>query len=185
MIDLNFTPSPASVFLGLLIFGLVIFVLATGAIFGKEMLDQNRGQAQVKEALEVAKVDGMNQRQFRDFVAELLRKQGYAVEPSDAGARDAASSLVATKGDRCLAVLTMHYTKPISAPTIGEALSAQARQRCGGAMVVTNSTFAQAARDLAAARGCELVDQVTLARWIETHVLGLSAAGPTYPPPAP
>lgn len=177
MIDLNFTPSLASTCLGLLIFALFIFVLATGAAFGKDMLDQNRDRAQVQEALDIAKVGGMTQRQFRGFVAELLRKQGYDVHPPPDAGPEGATALVAAKDGRRIAVFALRYTKALTAPAVGEALAAQARLGCAGAMVVTDSTFAQAARELAMARGCELVDQVALARWIETHLLGLSAAG--------
>jgi HJR/Mrr/RecB family endonuclease len=175
MIDLNYDPSLGSTCLGLLIFGLVIFVLATGAAFGKEMLDENRNRAHVNEILDMARIEKMTQRQFRDFVAGVMRKQGHEVSAPRDSDPDAGMALIAAKDGRRLAVLAVHYAKAISAPTVSEALTAQARLGCDGAMVVTNGTFAQAAQELGAARGCELVDRAVLAQWFEGSMLGRTA----------
>lgn len=109
----------------------------------------------------------MTGEEFEEYVAELLRFQGYKTRMTPRSG-DYGVDIVATKDGTKTAVQVKRYTKKLDQKPIREAVTGMAVRQygCTKAMVVTNSTFTKAATFLAAESGCELVDREKLGEWV-------------------
>ena len=120
-------------------------------------------------ALQIAHIDAMTGEEFEEYVAELLRSQGYKTRMTPRSG-DYGVDIVALKGGIKTAVQIKRYSKKLDQKPIREAVTGMAVKQygCTKAMVVTNSTFTKAAIFLAAESGCRLVDREKLGGWILT-----------------
>jgi restriction system protein len=110
-------------------------------------------------------LDLMSGLEFEEFVACLLRRQGWSVEVTQ-GSHDLGVDLVAEKKDERLAVQVKRQEAPVSRRAVSDAVAGCAHYDCTGAMVVTNSYFTRGAQALAESTECELIDRDALAEML-------------------
>jgi len=115
--------------------------------------------------LELADVDRMDPVAFEELVAHLLNAQGFRTELTPATG-DIGVDVVATNGNRRIAVQVKRYGTSVTAKAIGEVLVGMPHYGCNECMVVTNSTFTRPAVQAAALHPCTLVDRRDLAAWM-------------------
>lgn len=118
-------------------------------------------------ALQITHIDTMTGEEFEEYVAELLRCQGYKTRMTPRSG-DYGVDIIASKDGIKTAVQIKRYSKKLDQKPIREAVTGMAVRQygCTKAMVVTNSTFTKAAEFLAKESGCELVDREKLGEWI-------------------
>jgi restriction system protein len=109
--------------------------------------------------------DLMSGLEFEEFVADLLRRQGWKVEVTP-GSHDLGVDLVAEKKDHRLAVQVKRQEAPVSRRAVSDAVAGCAHYDCTGAMVVTNSYFTRGALELAESTECELIDRDALSEML-------------------
>jgi restriction system protein len=176
---IDFLSTPAALCLFVPIAALVGFLVMTGVAYGQQTTRARRQEDRAKQALDGARINTMSLRDFRAYLAGLLRHQGYAVEIPPPGERhdDLGMELLATKDGARTLVLAARFDKPISAQLVDEANVAKTRHGCDAAMIVTTSTFREPAKLQAAQTGCALVDRNDLAEWVlayQPQLLGLT-----------
>lgn len=108
-------------------------------------------------------------------VAQYLRNHGYiGVEVTQASG-DYGVDVTAYKGGSKYAVQCKYYSNPVGVSAVQEAVAGKAMYNCDKAMVVTNSTFTKAAKNLA-----EKNDVILHERVASTHIFrGGSKTGNT------
>lgn len=146
---------------------LALGLLALVVLLGVWALRRSRHRRE-REALlqlEMAEVDAMDPRAFEELVAHLLNAQGYRTQLTK-GSGDFGVDVVASNGQRRIAVQVKRYREALSAKPIGEVLVGMPHYHCNECMVVTNSTFTGPAVQAAAPHPCTLVDRRELARWM-------------------
>lgn len=100
---------------------------------------------------------------YEYLVARYLRNNGYTNVKVTKGSGDYGVDVVAHKRGKKYAVQCKHYTGPVGLSAVQEAVAGKAMYKCDSAMVVTNSTFTNAARDLAKANNVVLIEKVNTA----------------------
>lgn len=142
-------------------------LLLAGGSFYLFLLHRQLARRRALRALEIAHIDTMSGEEFEEYVAELLRFQGYRTQMTPRSG-DYGVDIVAAKDGVKTAVQIKRYTKKLDQKPVREAVTGMAVRQygCTKAMVVTNSTFTKAAMFLAAESGCELVDRERLGEWI-------------------
>jgi HJR/Mrr/RecB family endonuclease len=117
------------------------------------------------QALEAADIAAMGWHGFENYVAELLKSQGYTqvklTEYYDWGA-----DIIAIKDGVRWGIQVKHYKGRIKARAIQQIVAGLNKYNCQRAMVVTNSAYTRQARELARSNDCVLVDGDVLAEWI-------------------
>jgi restriction system protein len=94
--------------------------------------------------------------EWEDFVVEVLRTHGAAVERTQrSGGEDA--NLIADFGARRIAIFTEAEAHNVSSETIRQALAAKERYRCDSSAVIINRRFTGAAQDFAQRNGCSAI----------------------------
>jgi restriction system protein len=176
---IDFFATPAALCVFVPIAALVGFLVMTGVAYGQQTTRARRQEDRAKLALDGARINTMGLRDFRAYVAGLLRHQGYAIEIPSPSERydDLGMELLATKDGARMLVLAARFNKPISAQLVDEANAAKTRRGCNTAMIVTTSTFREPAKLHAAQTGCVLVDREKLAEWVlayQPQLLGLT-----------
>lgn len=147
------------------IFSLIAIVLGGG--FYAWLMYKQRLRRKALRALQISHIDTMTGEEFEEYVAELLRFQGYKTRMTPRSG-DYGVDIVAIKDGIKTAVQIKRYTKKLDQKPIREAVTGMAVRQygCTKAMVVTNSTFTKAAIFLAAESKCELVDREKLGEWV-------------------
>jgi HJR/Mrr/RecB family endonuclease len=114
--------------------------------------------------LSYSPVDSMSGIEFERYVADLLRHQGYSqvqlTERYDLGI-----DIIAKKEGLVWGIQVKRYNTPVKLAAVRQAVAALQYYSCDRAMVITNSSFSAAAKDLAASNSCVLVDGQRLMRW--------------------
>lgn len=111
----------------------------------------------------IADIDLMDGRQFEERLAAHFRQQGYAVDLTPYRGDFGADLIIERDGFRT-AVQAKRWKDNVGVGAVQEIVSARAYYGCHNAMVVTNSSFTQAAQQLAAANGVTLWDRGGLIR---------------------
>lgn len=97
--------------------------------------------------------------EFEQLVAELFRRQGYAVTENLIGGPDGGVDLVLRKGNERALVQCKHWrTMSVGAPVVRELKGVMATRGIAGGFVVSSGTFTDQARAFAADAGISLVD---------------------------
>lgn len=108
-------------------------------------------------------VDNMNSLEFEQYVARLLRSNGYhnvsLTEKYDLGI-----DIIAEKDGVRWGVQVKHYSGLVKASAVRQVVTGLKMYNCDRAMVVTNSTYSATARRLAVGNDCALIDGRGLAR---------------------
>jgi restriction system protein len=153
--------------LGLVVSIFFLVILFFGGCFYLWLTYRQRMRLKALRAIQISHIDTMTGEEFEQYVAELLRFQGYKTRMTPRSG-DYGVDIVASKGGTKTAVQIKRYSNKLDQKPIREAVTGMAVRQygCTKAMVVTNSTFTKAAAFLAAESGCELVDREKLGEWV-------------------
>lgn len=110
-----------------------------------------------------AAIDEMGGREFEIYVAAVLRGLGYTVEITRASG-DFGVDLIATRSGARTAVQCKRQARAVNGSAVQQVVAGAAIHGCTATMVVSNQGYTPAARELAEAHRCVLVDRVRLAR---------------------
>ena len=113
-------------------------------------------------ALTLTGIDRLDGTAFELLVAQLLRRDGYAVRHTGKTG-DMGADLLA--GD--YAIQCKRYAKPVGSSAIQEAHTAATAYGKRYGVVVTTSGFTRAAKKLARLVGVQLVNRASLADWLQ------------------
>ena len=102
----------------------------------------------------------MDGHDYEYLVAKYLRGHGYTGVKVTKGSGDFGVDVTAHRAGHKYAVQCKYYSSPVSLGAIQEAVAGKALYNCDRAMVVTNSTFTKAARELANANNVLLLENV-------------------------
>jgi restriction system protein len=106
----------------------------------------------------IAEVDRMDGRTFEVFLDGVFRSLGYAVEATRQHG-DYGADLVVTRSAVRTAVQAKRWSKSVGVKAIQEVVAARRYYGCDDALVVTNRSFTQPARQLARANEVQLWDR--------------------------
>jgi restriction system protein len=110
----------------------------------------------------LSSIDGMDGRQFEEFLAVLFVHLGYRVQHVGMS-HDFGADLVLTSPRKRIVVQAKRYNGNVGIGAVQEALGAVQYYRGTRGMVVASSGFTESARELAARSGVELWDRQRLA----------------------
>src|SRR3972149_4414501 len=146
----------------LVILGLIALVyLLRSYLKFKEQKERERGL----RALEILNIDGISRTEFENYVIRLLTHRGFKVETT--GEKIALGvTLIAKKDEHKYAVQIERQTGAVSRLAVSDVDREKHRYGCDKVMIITNSHFSEDAIELAKSTGCELVDRVTLSKWV-------------------
>jgi len=108
-----------------------------------------------------AECNGMTGLEFEHFCAETLKRNGYTEVEVTQASGDQGVDVLAQKDGLQYAVQCKYYSSTVGNAAVQQAYAGKAYYDCDAAMVMTNSTFTQSARDLAERTGVELWEYVT------------------------
>jgi restriction system protein len=111
----------------------------------------------------IAEIDQMNGRLFEETLAAHFRQQGFRVDLTPYRG-DFGADLILDRAGIRTAVQAKRWRGNVGVGAIQEIVGAKAYYKCQQAMVVTNSHFTSAARELATANGVILWDRAVLIR---------------------
>ena len=114
-------------------------------------------------------IDKMSGREFECFLQLHFKEKGYKVQLTPYKG-DYGADIVLTMGEERVAVQAKRHKGRIGIRAIQEVVASIAKYNCHRCMVITNSEFTKAARDLARANKVELWDRDRLQREISTKI---------------
>ena len=106
----------------------------------------------------IADIDTMDGKTFEEYLEVLFAKLGYKVERTRY-VGDYGADLITQKDGVKTVIQAKRYGKTVGIKAVQEAVAAKGMYGCTEAMVVTNSTFTQAAKELARANRVTLWDR--------------------------
>ena len=106
----------------------------------------------------IADIDTMDGKTFEEYLEVLFAKLGYKVERTRY-VGDYGADLITQKDGVKTVIQAKRYGKAVGIKAVQEAVAAKGMYGCTEAMVVTNSTFTQAAKELARANRVTLWDR--------------------------
>jgi restriction system protein len=110
-------------------------------------------------------IDSMTGLEFERCVAKMLSKQGYKhvrlTERYDLGV-----DIIASKDGKRWGIQVKRHSGLVKAIAVRQVVTALRKYKCDKALVVTNSTFSNVAKELAATNDCALVDRDQLSKWV-------------------
>ena len=113
----------------------------------------------------MAKMDGLK---FEEYCANILRSQGYKHVKVTKASGDQGVDVLAFRKRKKYAIQCKYYSEPVSNTAVQEVLAGKLYYKCDEAIVMTNSTFTQSAKELAEKTGVELWDKIKVKRsWRE------------------
>ena len=147
--------------LPVLIASLVLIVASAIAVFSFIAIRKN----QKLRAIQLSGVDVMDGFVFEKYVAELLKNQGFnnvrLTEKYDLGI-----DAIADKNGEKWGIQIKRNRCKTKAESVRQAVTALNHYKCSRAMVISNSQFTGAAKQLAASNRCILIDRQQLGEWI-------------------
>ena len=102
----------------------------------------------------------MNPYSYEYSVAAFLQNNGYKNVRVTKASGDYGVDITAVKGKKKYAVQCKYYSNPVGLSAVQEVVAGKSMYGCDSAMVITNNTFTQPARNLAAQNGVELLEYV-------------------------
>jgi restriction system protein len=109
----------------------------------------------------IGDIDRMSGREFEAYLALLFRRYGYTVKQTGKTG-DYGADLVISKDGQRTAIQAKRYKRNVGIDAVQQVVAAKKVYDCQGAIVVTNSAYTQAARNLAVANGVVLWDREKL-----------------------
>lgn len=119
-----------------------------------------------KDSVSIYDVDVMSGVEFEEFVGKIFVKLGYTTEITKASG-DQGVDLIAKKDGKVLAIQAKCYSGVVGNHAIMEVVAGMKYYDCNCCMVVTNSTFTPAAKELAKANNVEIWDRNELKEQME------------------
>lgn len=108
------------------------------------------------------KVKGATGYDYEQFIAEYLKSCGYSSVSITQYSGDYGVDVVARKGSDKYAVQCKYYSSPVGVQAIQEVVGGMAHYGCNKAMVITNSSFTEPAKRLAAENGVKLKQYIEI-----------------------
>jgi restriction system protein len=109
-------------------------------------------------------IDNMTGIEFERYVARLLKSKGYnnirLTEEYDYGI-----DIIAVKDGITWGIQVKRYSGLVKANAVRQVVTALKKYNCDRAMVISNSTYSEVAKDLARSNECVLVDRKGLLEW--------------------
>ena len=102
------------------------------------------------------KTKGVTGYDYEQFVAEYLKSSGYSSVSVTQYSGDYGVDVIARKGSNKYAVQCKYYSSPVGVQAIQEVVGGMAHYKCNKAMVITNNSFTDPAKRLAAENGVKL-----------------------------
>jgi len=110
-------------------------------------------------------IDNMTGLEFERYVAKLLKIRGYnnirLTEEYDYGI-----DIIAIKDGATWGIQVKRYSGLVKANAVRQVVTALKKYNCDRAMVISNSTYSEVAKDLARSNECVLIDRILLTSWI-------------------
>jgi restriction system protein len=150
-----------------LLFPAVCVLIVAALVFGYFFFKLAR-QRSVLRKLTLTNIDVLPGLEFERWVGEQLRIRGFKIRftPNN----DYGVDIIAVKDGVRTAVQVKRYKRRLDQKPVREAVAGMIVYKCTKSMVVTNSTFTDAARTLARSNKCELIDRRKLATWFSEAV---------------
>lgn len=115
----------------------------------------------------ITDIDKMDGIEFEKRLEVLFRDLGYRVKRTSSTG-DYGADLILKKGIERIVVQAKRYSKPVGIKAIQEALSGKEYYGADKAMVLTNSTYTNAAKNLARRLNIELIAREELIRMLNS-----------------
>src|SRR5262245_44985758 len=115
--------------------------------------------------LEMHGIDRMRGIEFEEVCAEIFRRNGFKVFTTKSSGDQGADLVLEGRKERAV-VQTKRYKGKVGNWAVQEVLAAKGFYAAQRALVVTNSSYSNSARELAAANGVELLDRSDLAKML-------------------
>lgn len=162
------------------------FLLLAGAVFFlREILPAILERRRLAAA-GIGDIDQMDGLTFEKYLSVLFARRGYAVERTPY-VGDWGADLVIRKDGVKTVVQAKRYKKRVGVRAVQEVVASKGKYSCTEALVVTNSTYTAAARELAHANRVELWDRERLVKelaWAKTGEEPLRAGSASESPAA-
>lgn len=111
----------------------------------------------VQKKVTVQELANMTGTEFENYVGRRLKGMGYTnVRVTQASSDFGADVIAVNSNGETVCIQCKHYSKPVGIKAVQEIYSAKQYYGCQKAMVITNSTYTQAAIDLANKTGVDL-----------------------------
>ena len=137
-------------------FSIVVIVICLGIRFGAKAIKRRR---YLNSPL--AAVDAMSGKDFEKYLKVHFQRLGYKVKlTADTG--DFGADLVCVKDNETTIVQAKRYKKQVGIEAIQQIAAAKAYYKADKLMVVTNSFFTSAAKELARSNNVELWDRKSI-----------------------
>lgn len=117
-------------------------------------------------------IDLMSGHEFERFIAKLFKNMGYSTNITK-GSGDQGIDVIADKNGKKIGIQTKCYTGNVTNSAIQEVVAGLTHYKLDKAMVITNSSFTQSARELAQSNGVVLWDREILKEKVEAYSVEL------------
>ena len=167
----------------IVVYGLaLVLLLAIGAwrerdrkVADREQRRRSKAAKQRRyQASHLADIDHMTGRDFEHYVCHLLVHRGFAATVTPAS-NDFGVDILAERNGQKYAVQVKRYHNGVSRRAVSDAVTGRQHYGCDRAMVITNSSFTEGAKELARSTGCELIDRNVLMQWVSEYQQAISA----------
>lgn len=111
-------------------------------------------------------IDQMDGKAFEERLWLLFTQLGYHVEPTQYVGDYGADLILTKKGERTV-VQAKRYSSAVGLHAVQEVVTSKAKYASTGAIVVTNSSYTNAAKELARHNGVELWDRERLIKKLD------------------
>lgn len=142
-----------------------IFALPVAAVWAVGSVAKSAGRAAYNAQVRASGIEGIDMLDgigFENFVADLLRWQGYRNVRTTKGSGDYGVDIVADKDGYRYAFQCKHYSSKVGVKAIQEVYSGAKMYNANICMVVTNAYYTPNALELARKLGVGLWDRKTL-----------------------
>lgn len=150
---------------GLVLLGIVLLIVAALFLYYKYCL-KNRFRIVGTVEEELKTIDTLDGHSFEHYIARLLRAYGFENVSVTQGSGDYGVDIIAYAGEEKIAIQCKHYAKSVGIKAVQEVYAGKAHYNAAEAVVVTNSTFTDAAFTLAQETGVRLWDRDSLKRML-------------------
>lgn len=120
-----------------------------------------------KKTWSITAVDAMEGHEFEHFIANLLKRLGYANVEVTKGSGDQGVDVLAEKDGIRYAIQCKNYTNPLGNTPVQEVTAGKDYYNCHIGVVVTNSYFTEGGKELASRTRVLLWDREKLQEMIE------------------
>jgi len=111
-------------------------------------------------------IEYMSGSEFEQFMSDLFRQKGYAVQETKA-IGDQGVDLLLDIDDKRVVVQLKRWTGPVGNAAVSATFGGMARYQTDEGCIITTSTFTKSARELARSTGVRFIDGRELADWLE------------------